>query len=75
MEPKLDTKRLAIAQYISTILTIIRREYTKSIDEFRAVIQSGIIVQELEDNWDYYHMYDYRETAEELKKFEPLIQA
>jgi len=74
MDPSFGTKKLAVAQYIATILMFLRRDYTKSLEEFHTIIENGIVIRELEDNWDYYHMYDYKDAVEELKKFEPLIQ-
>ena len=74
MDPSFDTRKLMVAQYIATILTLIRREYTRNLKDFHSIIENGAVVCELEENWDYYHMYDFRNTVEELKKFEPLIQ-
>ena len=74
MDPSFGTKKLVIAQYIATILTLIRRNHTKSLDDFHTIVENGTVIRELEENWDYYHMYDFSDTVEELKKFEPLIQ-
>jgi hypothetical protein len=74
MDPLFGTKELSVAQYIATVLTLIRRDYVTCIEDFRAIIDNGTVVGELEANWDYYHMYDFGDTVEELTKFEPLIR-
>jgi len=74
MDPSFGTRKLTVAQYIATVLTLIRRSHTRNLNDFHAIVENGTVVRELEDNWDYYHMYDYRFAVEELQKLEPLIQ-
>jgi hypothetical protein len=68
------TRGINVSQYIATMLMLIRRKYTDNPRDFHEIIENGTVISELQDNYDYYHMYDYNIVIEELAEFEPLIR-
>ena len=70
----LMTDSLCVSQFVATVLMLIRRKHTSSFSDFKAIVTKRQVVDELEKNWDYYHMYDYKDVIEELAVMEPLIK-
>jgi hypothetical protein len=67
------TEKLQRANFIASVLMVIRRNYIIDRERFRAVIANGIVLNELQNNYSYYHMYDYKTIVEELAKKEHLL--
>jgi hypothetical protein len=67
------TEKLQRANFIASVLMAIRRNYVTDRKRFRAVIANGVILDELQSNYGYYHMYDYETIVEELAKKEQLL--
>jgi hypothetical protein len=69
------TEKLQRSNYIAAILMEIRRKQTISSAAFREIIINGTILDELINNYDYYHMYDHRTVIEELSEKDRLLKA
>jgi hypothetical protein len=69
------TEKLQRANFIASVLMVIRRNYVTDRERFRAVVANGVVLNELQDNFGYYHMYDYETIVEELAKKEYLLTA
>ena len=69
----LMTDKLQLANFIASVLMFIRRNHVIDQERFRALINSGIILNELQGNYAYYHMYDYTTIVEVLAKKERLL--
>jgi len=67
------TEKLQLANFIASVLMVIKRNYLIDQEGFRDVIANGIILDELQRNYAYYHMYDYETIVEELAKKERLL--
>jgi hypothetical protein len=68
------TRGINVSQYIATMLMLIRRKYTDNPQDFHKIVENGTVISELQNNYDYYHMYDYTTVIEELAESEPLIR-
>ena len=68
------TQSLRTSQFVATILMLIRRQYTESLEDFQRIVANRTVTRELSEHWDYYHMYDYKDIIEELADKEPLIR-
>jgi hypothetical protein len=67
------TEKLQRANFIASVLMVIRRNYVTDRERFRAVVANGVVLNELQNNYGYYHMYDYETIVEELAKKEQLL--
>ena len=68
------TQSLRTSQFVATVLMLIRRRHTESLDDFKRIVSNKTVARELSEHWDYYHMYDYKDIIEELAEMEPLIR-